>query len=57
MEEYYYIDLIEIRCDGMGSTSSRQGPVTGSCEHGTEPLRSIKCWEHNHKIGSYLRFI
>jgi hypothetical protein len=21
------------------------GPVAGSCEHGTESLGSIKCWE------------
>jgi hypothetical protein len=28
----------------FGKTYS-SGPVEGSCEHGNEPLGSIKCWE------------
>jgi hypothetical protein len=29
------------RC-GLDSSGSGQGPVAGSCEHGNEPLGSIK---------------
>jgi hypothetical protein len=30
---------------GLDGSGSGQGPVEGSCEHGNEPLGSIKCWE------------
>jgi hypothetical protein len=40
---------------GLDSYGSGQGPVEGSCEHGTEPSGSIKCWEviewlHNWRL-------
>jgi hypothetical protein len=30
---------------GMKWIDLAQGPVEASCEHGNEPLGSIKCWE------------
>jgi hypothetical protein len=30
---------------GMDRSGSGKGPVEGSCEHGNEPLGSIKRWE------------
>jgi hypothetical protein len=36
------MDLKEI---GLDLSGSGLGPVEGSCEHGNEPLDSIKCWE------------
>jgi hypothetical protein len=49
------IDLREIVLDGMDWPGSGQGPVEGSCEHGNEPLGSIKCWQvlewlHNWRL-------
>jgi hypothetical protein len=38
----------EMGWDGMVWTRSIWlgiGPVEGSCEHGNEPLHSVKCWE------------
>jgi hypothetical protein len=29
----------------LDRSRSGEGPVEGSCEHGNEPLGSIKCWE------------
>jgi hypothetical protein len=36
------MDLGEIRWEVCGLDSSGSGPVMGSCEHGNEPLGSIK---------------
>jgi hypothetical protein len=41
------MDLREIGLDGMDSSCSGWGPVEASCEHGNEPLCSIKCCEVN----------
>jgi hypothetical protein len=30
---------------GLDRAGLGYGPVEGSCEHGNEPLGSIKCWE------------
>jgi hypothetical protein len=32
-------------CYGLDLSSSGQGLVEGSCEHGNESSGSIKCWE------------
>jgi hypothetical protein len=34
-----------VRGCGLDSSASELGPVTGSCEHGNEPLGSIKSEE------------
>jgi hypothetical protein len=39
------IDLGEIGWDGLDRSSSGQGRVEGSYEHGNEPSGSLKCWE------------
>jgi hypothetical protein len=39
------VDLGEIGWGGVGWIDLAQGPVEGSCEHGNEPLGSMKCWE------------
>jgi hypothetical protein len=41
------MDLREIRWGGMEWINLVQdrAPVEDSCEHGTEPSGSIKCWE------------
>jgi hypothetical protein len=38
------MNLKEIVC-GQDSSGSREGPVTGFCEHGNEPLCYVKCGE------------
>jgi hypothetical protein len=34
-----------VRC-GLDASASGQGPVSGACEHGNEPLGSIKGEEY-----------
>jgi hypothetical protein len=42
-EDNIKMDLRETGFEGgLDSSSSRQGPVAGSCEHGNEPSGSIK---------------
>jgi hypothetical protein len=35
-----------------GFMQLRDGPVTGSCGHGNEPLSSVKCWEFADLLGN-----
>jgi hypothetical protein len=51
------IDLIEIGWDGVDwiNLAQERDQWRGSCEHGNEPLGSIKCWEilewlHNWRL-------
>jgi hypothetical protein len=39
------IVLREVEWGGVGWIDMFQGPVEGSCEHGTEPPGSIKYWK------------
>jgi hypothetical protein len=39
------MDFKEMACYGLDWCGWGWGPVESSCEHGDEPLGSIKCWE------------
>jgi hypothetical protein len=42
-----------MRCYGLDSSGSGQGPVDGSCEHGNEHSVSTKCWEILEKLSDW----